>query len=386
MINIDFQTNNIKPRYKLPSSKAAIAIAIYLFFSIVAVNFIAAFMRQNPNYIVEYSQTDSLIRTLQTKNGIGIILKDDFEKSIYENPTVDVFDFKVSDPDNPEGEKIYLEPFLEDYLLISSINTFSSSQTKTINESFMKTTFTTSVFLNNNYKVYRYIPKDLSDDSERILELFNYFDISDPVFDAKTNAVKRFNGLASSLMNFISYLFILVGLAFVMFNVINYDLKRTAKTLSATIKAALIGLLILYGANILSNMGSILIQELLQERSVGAANQAMIVETLNSNGSFIMILSVVLLGPIVEELIFRKTIFSFFKNKTFAILLSSLVFGLVHLTNESSLVTALINLPSYLIPGLVFGYIYAKNDENLIAPTLTHILSNAISVILVILL
>jgi len=73
-----------------------------------------------------------------------------------------------------------------------------------------------------------------------------------------------------------------------------------------------------------------------------------------------MIISVVLLGPIVEELIFRKSLFSLFENKKLAIIISSLIFGLIHLIAEPSLASVIINLPAYLIPGLVFGYFYAK--------------------------
>jgi membrane protease YdiL (CAAX protease family) len=133
----------------------------------------------------------------------------------------------------------------------------------------------------------------------------------------------------------------------------------------------------------LGNIISIVLSALFKERVLTSVNQLSIVETLHSGQAVMMIISVVLLGPIVEELIFRKSLFSLFKNKKLAIIISSLIFGLIHLIAEPSLASVIINLPAYLIPGLVFGYFYAKNDENILVPTIAHILSNLISVLLI---
>ena len=47
-----------------------------------------------------------------------------------------------------------------------------------------------------------------------------------------------------------------------------------------------------------------------------------------------MILAVVIFTPIVEELVFRKAIFGLFKNKWVGFAVSTLIFGLIHVTGE----------------------------------------------------
>ena len=106
-----------------------------------------------------------------------------------------------------------------------------------------------------------------------------------------------------------------------------------------------------------------------------------IVRMLNSNGIVFIVLSAVLIGPVVEELVFRKSIFGLIKNNTIAILVSSIIFGAIHLTAEASFAEALINGISYFAMGLVFGFIYIKNQRNIMAPIAVHILVNLISVV-----
>jgi membrane protease YdiL (CAAX protease family) len=93
-----------------------------------------------------------------------------------------------------------------------------------------------------------------------------------------------------------------------------------------------------------------------------------------------MVLSAVILGPIVEELIFRKAIFGLFKSDYAGLAVSTLAFGAIHLLSESSIASALVNGITYFIMGLIFGYIYIKNNRNLYAPLAVHIISNAVSV------
>lgn len=342
--------------------------------------FISLYIKGNPKYFDDYSETDSLIQTLYTKNGLGLILKDDFENSLYKDPSVAVYTFTstVDEDDEP----VIIEPFLKEYLLITSANVFSSSETKKIDKVFLTNIFAADSFYHRGYKVYRYIPESLNKNKEKLDEFFNYFEIENPIFDAETKADEKLNGLGSSFVNFTLYCIILVGLLLVIFNVVKNDILRTT-SYGKIIKASLIGLGMLYLFNILGNMISTVTSALLKEKVLETTNQLTIIETLNSGDALMMIASVVLLGPIVEELVFRKTFFSLFKNKISAIIISSLVFGFIHLTGEPSLKSALISLPAYFIPGLVFGYIYYKNDENILVPTITHILYNLISVILI---
>lgn len=83
------------------------------------------------------------------------------------------------------------------------------------------------------------------------------------------------------------------------------------------------------------------------------------------------ILIPVLVGPILEEIVFRKIIFGVFYQKTnfwAAALISSLIFSLAHLEPEHLLV--------YMAMGLTFCYLYAKTGRILV-PIATHVAMNA---------
>ena len=113
-----------------------------------------------------------------------------------------------------------------------------------------------------------------------------------------------------------------------------------------------------------------------------AENQTHIEAILNSDGVVFMLLSAGIIGPITEELVFRKAFFNSCKTKEMGILLSSLCFGLIHVVSSFGhydlLSTMLMTIP-YVVSGIAFGYIYIKNDCNIIVPTIVHMLSNIIS-------
>lgn len=87
-----------------------------------------------------------------------------------------------------------------------------------------------------------------------------------------------------------------------------------------------------------------------------AANPV-VTATANSNNVFIKILFIVILAPIFEELIFRKTIIDRTSKygEKFSIIFSSLAFALFHM-----------NLFQFFYAfgiGLIFGYVYIKTRE-----------------------
>ena len=92
---------------------------------------------------------------------------------------------------------------------------------------------------------------------------------------------------------------------------------------------------------------------------------------------------------IVEELLFRSQLleeFLRYKNKFKSILYSSLIFGLVHLLNISSLgsiPTVLVQAGYTFFLGFIVGFIYLKS-RNIIFPIIFHLLFNFLNDILVI--
>jgi uncharacterized protein len=78
----------------------------------------------------------------------------------------------------------------------------------------------------------------------------------------------------------------------------------------------------------------------------------------NSYGSLVIILSAILIGPFLEEILFRgiilKGLLSNYTPKK-AILISSIIFGLIH--GQPSMI------PGAICFGLLFGYIYYKTNS-----------------------
>lgn len=115
-----------------------------------------------------------------------------------------------------------------------------------------------------------------------------------------------------------------------------------------------------------------------------ADNQSSIEAILGGKGFIFMFLAAGILGPICEEIVFRKGFFSLFKSKELGLIVSSLCFAMIHITSSfgqyNFLSLTLMTMP-YLFSGVAFGIIYIKNDCNLAVPTIVHMLSNIVSMI-----
>lgn len=90
-----------------------------------------------------------------------------------------------------------------------------------------------------------------------------------------------------------------------------------------------------------------------------------------------ILLSTAILGPLVEEIMFRGIIFKcserIMKNTWFPVILSGLLFGLWHEQPVQVIYTA--------ISGLIYGYIYSKK-RSLKIPIIIHMVNNFLSSLL----
>ena len=89
-----------------------------------------------------------------------------------------------------------------------------------------------------------------------------------------------------------------------------------------------------------------------------------------------LILSSVIVGPFIEEIIFRYLLvknLEKFNNKVFTILIASFVFGIIH--------TGIFNIIYAFLLGVILNIIYLKN-KNLLYPLLTHSSANLITLFL----
>lgn len=101
----------------------------------------------------------------------------------------------------------------------------------------------------------------------------------------------------------------------------------------------------------------------------GSENTQQLVEIAKSFPAFFIVFTII--GPILEEIVFRKVIFGALYarfNFWIAVIISSLIFGIVHLEIEHLLI--------YTAMGATFAFLYVKT-KRLIVPIMTHILMNA---------
>lgn len=90
-----------------------------------------------------------------------------------------------------------------------------------------------------------------------------------------------------------------------------------------------------------------------------------------------MIFSSVIYAPIVEELIFRKSIRKIFDDKVVFILISGFLFGLVHVIGGNTSSNELLMGIPYIVMGIDLAYIYYKSD-NIFTTMFIHSMHNFI--------
>lgn len=192
-------------------------------------------------------------------------------------------------------------------------------------------------------------------------------------------------GEASSILNFIIYLIMIPGIIYFMKSDLIIDWKETKDKKREIIVPIIIGYAYVWVGNIVSTFLSTYLSNAFGLEVGEAANQQAIISAVTSSTGILMIISAVLIGPVIEELIFRKAIFGLIKSNTVALIVSTFVFGLIHVISEASVEAAIVNGISYFVMGFVFSYIYLKAERNVMIPIIVHIINNAVSILLILL-
>ena len=110
------------------------------------------------------------------------------------------------------------------------------------------------------------------------------------------------------------------------------------------------------------------------------ANQISIEKSFNESWIWNSI-SIIIIGPIIEELIFRFLPYKFIKNKTLYIIVSSVIFAAAHVVSDPN---PFYYIWCYMIKSLYYGYRYYKTKDIWVTISV-HSFSNLIAVILMIL-
>lgn len=181
--------------------------------------------------------------------------------------------------------------------------------------------------------------------------------------------------IGKSICN-LSYQLVLLGIIiFIYKKTIVKHLKEVKHShFSSYIRYWIIAILLMTLSNMLINMFT----------HINTSTNQQIVESNFTKSPISTMLSVIIIAPILEELVFRLSFRKMFKTDIIFIILSGLFFGLMHLANASSLLELLYIIP-YSIPGVIFAYILTKS-KNIFVPIGLHCIHNSLMVILQLLL
>lgn len=199
---------------------------------------------------------------------------------------------------------------------------------------------------------------------------------------------------ATALVNLLVYVVLIIVLLFFNHKEIRLDFENFTKNKKDIGLKILAGYGIFYAINVFCSVmiSNIEIYADFANNVLGnhtsitttANNQTQIEAILKGDGLWMMFLSAGILGPICEELVFRKAFFNICKTKEMGILLSSVCFGLIHITSsigQYDLLSMILMTIPYIVSGVAFGIIYIKNDCNLMVCTIVHMLSNIVSML-----
>lgn len=142
------------------------------------------------------------------------------------------------------------------------------------------------------------------------------------------------------------------------------------KYISNNIIIYLLGILLMFIVNII--ISKITNQSL-------SGNEIRIREYIKEYPLFV-VFSAIIYSPLIEELIFRKSIRNIFKNKYLFIIISGLIFGLLHITDPTDINEILYSIP-YILMGIDFAYIYYKTN-NIFTTITFHFCHNLILLII----
>ena len=165
-----------------------------------------------------------------------------------------------------------------------------------------------------------------------------------------------------SIITIVSYFVTFLILVIVYRDKLIKDSKKMTKNNFLFIAITTIVLLVL----------NYVITDIFESLNVEMSNQDAVTELINYYKPF-MISSVVLFAPLVEEMVFRYSLSTIFKNNVIFIIISSLIFGAMH---GLGIVTII-----YVLMGIILAFSYIKTDKNIISSIIIHIINNAFGVI-----
>ena len=102
-------------------------------------------------------------------------------------------------------------------------------------------------------------------------------------------------------------------------------------------------------------------------------------ESVESLPLYYMLPAVIIYAPIVEETLFRGVFRRFIKNDVVFIIVSALLFGVLHTIGESSILNILVMALPYCSLGVYLAYVYTKTNNiftNITSPAIFNTISS----------
>lgn len=199
-----------------------------------------------------------------------------------------------------------------------------------------------------------------------------------PIKECSNNTIFTYE----SLINLVCYIVMIIPVFLLYSYELIYDFYHTI-----TIKNYKKFFLKMLGLFYITIFIAGIISNLLVSRT--SENEQSIDAVLTSNPSsfILMAIAACLIGPIVEEIVFRQAIFDLFNDKRVSIFISCIAFASVHILTSSGTPLEMIGLIiPYIASGFIFSLTYEKSNRNIWLPILLHSLTNLISVLLTVVL
>jgi membrane protease YdiL (CAAX protease family) len=355
----------VKPAF--PLNRAILSVVLYFIIMLVVAGVAVAIFYTDSRYTKDYSTKESMLFNLsQNPNGIGYLEVSHFDayQSDYPNLIV-IYESQdyviIANDTNPYLKDEYTLEMIQSFYLIENIRW-------------------------NNVRPSVYVDLYLFEDYQPYLTQIGV----DALVNAdRVKTPKAFTELtdnASSLLNFAIYIVLAIGVIPITFGA----LKAEASYFKQPLKKVGVETVIGYGIMLLASIGAQFVTQAIgyvfDYAQPVSLNQQAIERSLLSSTGVLMIIVTVLFAPVIEELIFRKAMFRFFKNQWAAMIISSLIFGLIHVASETNFMAFFTNLITYSASGFALGYIYIRNKHNVWSVILVHALSNAVSIVAILLL
>lgn len=364
--NEDLEILN-KPRY-------IISIFTYLAFlilpSLFVILFVLPYVLDNKSLIIQADSFENSIYTASLDTNSLLIIKPeafDNTQDSYQDFFIEVY--------NKDNYSVYVHisnPFILE-------KTFFDSNKKLTDDAFNKIMSGEITEWYNRSFISIYVPKD---------DVASFVPITLETLSI-TDGDIIITDLFNQIINFVSYLVFAALLIYILMPSIKLNipqLKALSKKEIATRSG--IGVLWILAFGIVFNTISFMLYRIFDIIPETSMNQMMINRALKSPGAIFIILTAVFVGPIVEELVFRKSFFGLIKNPKIALTVSSVCFGLIHMTTEiiqGDILMVVINGIGYISGGLALGYIYMKENKNIFIPIIAHMAYNLLSIVLSIL-